>query len=315
MPSVSETASAGEPTRPSPLPYFSVIVPTYNRPSQLAMCAEALGSLDYPRDRCEVIIVDDGSNTSLESAVGPLRRRIDVTLICQHRSGPAAARNAGARLAKGTFLAFTDDDCKPAADWLEKLAAHFAATPGHIVGGRTVNALSANPYSAVSQLIQDVAYSHYNKDPGHARFFASNNLAVPAQRFQALGGFDPTFSTSEDRDLCDRWLYHGHTMTYAPQAIVHHFHALTLASFWRQHFRYGCGAFRFHRMRARRGSGRFRPDIRFYLKVLREGFRRHQHRALVPSILLVWWLANATGFFWEMRELTAGAKPAGAADR
>jgi GT2 family glycosyltransferase len=100
-------------------------------------------------------------------------------------------------------------------------------------------------------------YAYYNADPSQARFFASNNLVFPADGFHALGGFDTTFRTSEDRDLCNHGLHHGYHMTYAPEVIVSHAHVLTLRTFWQQHFNYGRGAFRYHRARARRGSGFF----------------------------------------------------------
>src|SRR5919109_3753697 len=62
-------------------------------------------------------------------------------------------------------------------------------------------------------------------------------LAAVIRHVQAesSGGFDTTFRTSEDRDLCDRWLHHAYRMIYAPEVIVSHAHPLTLRTFWRQH--------------------------------------------------------------------------------
>jgi len=148
-------------------------------------------------------------------------------------------------------------------------------------------------------------YAYYNADPSQARFFASNNLVFPADGFHALGGFDTTFRTSEDRDLCDRWLHHGYHMTYAPEVIVSHAHVLTLRTFWQQHFNYGRGAFRYHRARARRGSGFFRSDLAFYARLptlLRWGFseRPGAQALLLTALLGVWQGANAVGFWWEV---------------
>ena len=124
-----------------------------------------------------------------------------MTLLTQTHAGPSAARNTAAKRARGLFLAFTDDDCMPKADWLQKLAARFAQTPDHLIGGRTLNAVNNNPYSTTSQMILDIVYSYYNADPKTARFLASSNLAIPADRFHELGGFNATFRTSEDREL------------------------------------------------------------------------------------------------------------------
>ena len=97
-------------------PFFSIVVPTYQRPVQLAACLQALSRLDYARERFEVIVVDDGSPTPPKAVVESLRDRLQLTLHLQRHAGPAAARNAGAMRARGKYLAFTDDDCLPAAD-------------------------------------------------------------------------------------------------------------------------------------------------------------------------------------------------------
>src|SRR5262249_14988623 len=139
-------------------------------------------------------------------------------------------------------------------------------------------------------------------------FFASNNLALPADLFGAVGGFDASFTTSEDRELCDRCLYHGYRMTYAPEAVVYHAHPLTLRSFWRQHFNYGRGAFRFPRIRDRRGSGRFSQELPFYKRLPSLLGRslapeRGRRLLLMPALLLVWQGANTAGFLWESMNL------------
>jgi glycosyltransferase involved in cell wall biosynthesis len=286
----------------SDLPFFSIIVPTYERPAQLLTCLQALVRLDYPRDRFEVIVVDDGGNCrTLGSVIEQFRGQLDVRLVAQKNTGPAGARNFGAAHARGEFLAFTDDDCAPDHAWLRSLATYFAQTPDRLVGGRTLNALSLNPYAETSQMIIEVVYAHFNADPHDARFFASNNFALPAARFRGMNGFDESFRTSEDREFCDRWLARGLGMSYAPEAIVYHAHDLGPRSLWRQHFSYGQGALRFHRARAARGHGRFKPDLSFYLKLLRASASRAGSVRAAQLIVLLSWsqLANAAGFFYE----------------
>jgi GT2 family glycosyltransferase len=284
--------------------FFSIIIATYNRPRQLADCLRALAALDYPRHRFEVIVVDDGSDTPPTKVVASFGSRLQVMLLVQDNAGPAAARNHGVAQAKGEFLAFTDDDCLPTGHWLKALAARLAAAPRQAIAGRTINALPHNIFATTSQLIIDMVQAYYNADPHQARFSTSNNLAVPTEIFRSLGGFDETFRTSEDRDLSDRWLHHGHRLLYAPEVLVYHAPALTGRSFWWQHFQYGRGAFHYHRARARRGSGSFRPDINFYLQVLRSLPRMleqesKKHALSLALLLAVWQLANTTGFIWE----------------
>jgi glycosyltransferase involved in cell wall biosynthesis len=282
-------------------PFFSIIVPTYNRPERLANCLESLSRLDYPREQFEVIVIDDGSDMPLQPVVAPFLDQLNMTLLKQLHAGPAGARNTGAERAKGEFLAFTDDDCTPAPDWLQKLAEHFTEVPVRAIGGRILNALSKNLYSTTSQIIVDVAYAHYNANPNPARFFASNNLTVPAGPFHAIGGFDTTFKTAEDREFCDRWQRHDLQMTYVPEALVYHSNALNFRSFWRQHFNYGRGAYRYHQKRAQHGAGRFRPDLKFYRRLFFIPFIQERGvRVLwVTMLLIISQIANALGFLRE----------------
>lgn len=290
------------------LPFFSIIIPTYERPAQLASCLKRLAGLDYPRQRFEVIVVDDGSSNPPHEIAEQFRGLLDVRLLAQQNSGPAGARNFGVVYARGEFLAFTDDDCEPEAGWLRALASAIAGTPDSIVGGRTLNALTHNPYSETSQAIIEVVYEHFNANPEDARFFASNNFAVSAERFRELSGFDETFVTSEDREICARWRRCGLGLVYASEAIIYHAHHLTLRTLWRQHFGYGQGALRFHRAQAAAGGGPFKPDMAFYLKLLRSSASRARKiRAAQMTILLFWsQMANAVGFFFEKYRFKKG---------
>ncbi|MUG93847.1 glycosyltransferase [Scytonema sp. UIC 10036] len=283
---------------------FSIIIPTYNRPEQLTNCLNSLTRLDYPRDRFEVIVVDDGSTTPLESVVAPFYKELNFTLLKQTNAGPASARNTGSARAQGKFLVFTDDDCVPAPDWLTTLATRFTTAPDIMVGGKTLNALPNNLYSTASQLLIDYLYTYYNTDSGQPKFFTSNNLALPTDHFHALGGFDTTFplAAGEDREFCDRWLYQGYKMIYAPEVQVHHAHNLTLPKFWRQHFNYGRGAFCFHTRRSQRTDKRIKVEpLPFYLNLLTYSLSHNskQLRILVTVLFLLSQVANVAGFFWE----------------
>jgi len=292
-------------------PSFSIIIPTYNRTAQLTNCLHSLTLLDYPRNCFEVTVVNDGGETKFEAIVDPFRNQINLSLITQPHAGPAAERNTGAAKAKGGFLAFTDDDCMPAPDWLQVLAANFTQKPDCIIGGRTINLLTDNIYSTMSQLILDVVYRHYNVKPHKSRFFATNNMAMPVNLFRVIGGFETTFTTSEDREFCDRSLYNGFQMIYARDALVYHAHLLKFRTFWRQHFNYGRGAFYFHRARARRGQERIKVEpLPFYLNLLRYPFSQARGlQALLLAVLLgVSQMANAIGFLWERRLQTKASR-------
>lgn len=290
-------------------PFFSIVIPTYNRSDRLKNCLGAIAQLDYPRDRFEVIVVDDGSQNSMEPVIAPFRSLIHLRLIRQDNAGPAKARNVGAATANGTFLVFTDDDCTPTIDWLTALEARFAQFPNSLVGGYTLNALPENLYSTASQSLIDYLYQYYSPEQNSSTFFASNNFALPTQRFQEIGGFDTSFplAAGEDREFCDRWSCHGYPMVYAPEAQVYHAHYLTLFKFWRQHFNYGRGAFCFHQVRAHRVGDRIKVEpLPFYFNLLTYPLSQpSKHQALlIAPLLMVSQVANVVGFFWERANQT-----------
>ena len=285
-------------------PFFSVIIPTHDRPMRLAECLEAISRSYYPHDRFEVIVVDDGGQTSPAAIVESFSNRLDVRLITQPHGGPGKARNTGAAQARGEFLTFTDDDCAPAPDWLQALAARFETMNDCVIGGRTLNGLPNNLYSTTSQILIDYLYSYYNANREQASFFTSNNFAIATAQFQAIGGFDGSFprAAAEDREFCDRWRQDSRRMIYAAEVLVSHSHSMTLHSFWRQHFTYGRGAFHFHRVRARREIEhiKFEP-LKFYWNLIRYPFSDAQRKRpwIVAGLLVLTQVANAAGFYWE----------------
>jgi GT2 family glycosyltransferase len=282
--------------------HFSIVIAIYESPKRLVACLDSLTALDYPRDLFEVIVVDDGSQTPPKDVVAPFCDELNLKLLTQPTAGSASARNAGAMEAKGAFLAFTNDDCTPTVNWLKKFALRLAKIPDHMVGGRVINAIRDNIFTASGQLMTDAVYA-YNSDsnrPPH--FFSSNNLVVPADRFRALGGFDTNLPLStSDREFCERWLQQGYQMTYAPEAIVEHAHALMFRDFLRQQFDCGRSALHFHSLRTRRGWQRLPVDPKYYLHLFSYPFAHvHGTRAfLFEALLMLSYLAYTGGFLWE----------------
>jgi len=280
---------------------FTVIIPTHDRPAQLAGCLAALARSSYHPDHFEVVVVDAGGSVDLDRAITSFESA-SWRLIRQQQRGPGAARNTGARAARGRWLAFTDDDCLPEPGWLHALAGQLALDPHRAVGGHTINHMIGNPFSSASQLLIDYLYGHYNTaGGGEARFLTTNNLAVPAAAaFLAIGGFDEihTRVASEDREFCGHWLQRGYRMHYEPAARVRHAHNLDAAGFWRQHFHYGRGARGYHLACAARGQGRppFEP-LAFYVALIFYPWRcRRQGRLELSVLLALTQIAHTAGF-------------------
>jgi glycosyltransferase involved in cell wall biosynthesis len=188
-------------------PLASVVIPTRNRLQAIENCLDALAAQTLPSRSFEVLVVDDGSEPAL--ALDPSRwaSKFELKLIRQKNTGPAGARNRGVAEARGEFLAFTDDDCLPTPSWLEKLVAALRENPEAMVGGSTFNGLKDDLFAETSQLILEMVYEHFNRDPANAYFFASNNMAMRRDGLLQAGGFDADFNSpgAEDRYFCDRW--------------------------------------------------------------------------------------------------------------
>lgn len=295
-----------------PLPTFSIIVPTFERPDRLGACLESLSRLDYPRDRFEVIVVDDGSARPSPDLARELARELverfrpclSITLVTQPHRGVGAARNAGARVAQGTYLAFTADDCTPLPGWLRALAQGFAEPESDAgLGGAIHNGCPRNPCAEASHVLSEYVCRGGSRSGGNAHFFSPNNLAVPGAAFQRMGGFDVSFALSagEDRDFCARWCEHGFVLAGCPEAVVVHRHPVSLVEFVRMHWRYGRGSGHFRRNRARRlGAGFFSEPPGFYANLLVHPIRLRGWKA-VPQVVLLCLsqIANAAGMFQE----------------
>ncbi|MFO7692345.1 MAG: glycosyltransferase family A protein [Vicinamibacterales bacterium] len=286
-------------------PLVSVIIPSYGRPVQLSACLRSVVASDFPPGPFEVLVVDDGNAERLEEQVEPPSGAADVTWIrLPENRGPAAARNAGAHAARGRCLAFIDDDCVAGPAWLARLFASSAANPGAAVGGRVVDGSGGNLHCAADQAILDVVYAYYNADPSHARFLSAANLAVPADAFRDTGGFDPAHRTSEDREFSARWLAAGRRMVYAADAVAVHAATSSPLRFWRRHYAFGEGAYRFrHRHDRPAGSRVTLEPPEFYTRLVFNPMTRPAtpKGAAIAALIVVSQLASALGFLAARR--------------
>jgi GT2 family glycosyltransferase len=276
---------------------FSVIIPVFNNPQGLRECLGAISRMNYPSERIEVLVVDDGSPAP---ALDPRSDAPPVRMLRQDHAGPAAARNRGAAEARGRYLAFTDSDCCPAPDWLDVLSEELRVAPECAIGGRTANMLD-NPFSAASQWQVEYLCRCGSNTPGGASFLTTSNLAVPRDLFLAVGGFDARFpaAAAEDRDFVRRWRDRGYSLRYVPRVLVHHRHHLTMWSYCRQHFTYGRGA---HQLHSYSGSTSRLPNrVGFYWKLVTApmSVRPVRDGLVLAALQVVSQAATAAGFLRE----------------
>jgi len=190
----------------------SVIVPARDAAATLPATLDALAGQTLAPDRFEVIVVDDASL----DGTAALARAAGARVVGASGEGPAAARNAGARTARGEILAFTDADCAPSAGWLE--AGLEALRAADLVQG----VVRPTPGAAVGPFDRTLWVE------GEHGLYESANLLVRREAFAALGGFEswlrPRCGIELGEDTLLGWSARraGLRVAFAPEAVVHH---------------------------------------------------------------------------------------------
>jgi GT2 family glycosyltransferase len=194
-------------------PLFSVIVPTYHRNDLLSKCLDCLapGVQKLPAEQYEVIVTDDGSQTTAQEMISD--RYPWVKWVAAPHQGPATNRNNGSKYAEGEWLIFTDDDCLPDSQWLEAYSQAILNQPDCLVfEGKTY---VDSPRKSLAET------APINETGG---YLWSCNLAIQKQLFESLGGFDQRFpyAAMEDVDLRLRLTKLGYKFSFIPLASVCH---------------------------------------------------------------------------------------------
>jgi glycosyltransferase involved in cell wall biosynthesis len=202
----------------SALPEVSVVVPTRDRAGRLEGLLRSLAQQTLAPERFEVIVVDDGStDRTAEMLAGESRRaRLRIRILRGRGSGPAVARNAGWRAAQAPLVAFTDDDCEAAPDWLERLAAAAAEHPGAVIQGSTT--------PIPRELERTAPFTRTKSIVEPSPWFQTCNIAYPRDLLARLGGFDERFREpqGEDVDLGWRARELGARPVWCASARIHH---------------------------------------------------------------------------------------------
>ncbi|TAK95551.1 glycosyltransferase family 2 protein [Patescibacteria group bacterium] len=193
-------------------PQFSVVVATYNACPYLQKTLQALLALEY--DSYEVIVVNDGSTDGTRAYMDFLS---DPRLRVAHNEKnlqTCESRNRGIALARGQFIAFTDHDCLPRPDWLQKLAAAFKNGEIGFVFGQVAYVREGYRGYFPERLVQN--------DQG--RWPMGCNLAFRKEALEKTGGFDPEYFKfgNEDTELALRAVTQGVKYKSVPEAVVFH---------------------------------------------------------------------------------------------
>jgi GT2 family glycosyltransferase len=193
---------------------ISVVIPTRDRNETLARCLDRLApcAQSLSHDQYEVVVSDDSAHAAARELI--FERYPWARWTPGPRRGPAANRNAGSRVARGEWLAFTDDDCLPEAGWLDAFAAAFnpSADALDVLEGRT---------TCLAGLDSPRETAPVNLDGGK---LWSCNFAIRRAHLEQVGGFDERYPYPhmEDADLQARLLKSGFMIRFVPGADVDH---------------------------------------------------------------------------------------------
>jgi len=207
------------------IPDVSVVISCKNRQAMLWDCFLGLGEQTLPRDRFEVVLMDNVSRDDLAAVVERARRELGLAVTFERMTedhGPAPARNRGVAIARAPVIAFTDSDCRPEPGWLEAGIAPFAEPPIALVTG-PVLPKPGQPLRPTSKLTFVVETEHPS--------FPNANAFYRRDVFLAFGGFDTALSFDDpfgrstecaDTDLAWRILKAGHARRFVPGAVIRH---------------------------------------------------------------------------------------------
>ena len=229
--------------------FVTVVIPIYNGESDLPDLLDCLRSQTYPSQQVEYLLVDNNSqDKTVERITQAIVEFEKAGLTLKLRSEPQiqssyAARNVGIKAASGEIIAFTDADCRPQPQWLEKLITLFENTEIDLVFGEIEGLPSRNWLERYAEK-NKVLSQHYTLENSFCPYGQTANLAARRSLFERIGLFRPYLTTGGDADFCWRALKESHDQSekkwhFEPQAIVFHRHRSTLMELAKQWQRYG----------------------------------------------------------------------------
>jgi len=200
----------------------SVIIPTLNQEKLIGKCIESLLCQSYQQSLIEIIVVDNGSMDKTVDIV----KKYPVKLVAETKKGPAAARNAGIKIAAGEILIFLDHDCFADKDFV---AYHVWAQNHNIKINSQVKLIAGGiaGYNTNLWAVCDDIYSWYNSHPKlpsryETDYLPAANISIASDVINTLVGFEAGMMGGEDVVLCTKIKKHGYKIYFEPRVKVYH---------------------------------------------------------------------------------------------
>jgi glycosyltransferase involved in cell wall biosynthesis len=241
-------------------PFVSTIIPVYNDLKRLKICLGALENQTYPRNLYEVIVVN---NNPLENIEPHIVHFDNVRVICESRRSSYAARNKGILNAKGAVIAFTDSDCIPLEDWIEKGVQNLLSQRNvGLVAGKIEIIVSDPENPTAVELYEKIAAFPQKFYVEKQKYGATANLFTFKNIIEKVGCFDGTLLSSGDFEWGNRVFAAGYRQIFAGDTCILHPARRTFSQRFKK------------KMRIIRG--------RYELGVLKFSFKRFAKRLVLP---------------------------------
>jgi glycosyltransferase involved in cell wall biosynthesis len=235
---------------------LSVVIPVYNAEKTITRCLESIYSQTFKE--FELILVDNNSTDNSARLIEDFiskNKGLNIHLFHEPKQGSCAARNRGARNARGKIIVNTDPDCIADKNWLKDIASAFDATPTASplykggdggVGAVAGNIYGFNPQGIIEKFLSLFTLRGLGEQKIFDRYdlltggFATANLSVKKNVFEKIGGFDEDINIyGEDHDICARIYKAGYKIITVRDALIYHIHRNDLQGFVRQNINFG----------------------------------------------------------------------------
>ena len=280
---------------------ISVIVPVRDAEQYIAKCSAALVAQDYPADRFEVIMVDNGST---DASVRLIQDHPRITLLHERVLGAYAARNAGLRVARGEIIAFTDPDCVPDPKWLQCIARAMSDRECQIVVGSYAPARASKALAALAAYENAKNRYVFSSKLRELYYGYTNNMGARASLFRDLGPFLQR-PRGSDTVLAKRVVdAHGcDAVSYVDDMRVAHLEIDSVRSYYRKVFVHATSIKELGDVAPLRPLG-----FEERLLVFRQMVRREGHGVMMAAttfvmltVGLAYWIIGAARGFWARK--------------
>jgi glycosyltransferase involved in cell wall biosynthesis len=209
-------------------PFVSVVVPALNSEKTIGKCLESLQEQDYPKERYEIIVVDNGSKDRTAEIAKPFNAR----LYRKPKLGVSGLRNFGAGKSKGEIIAFADSDCVVGRKWI------WAAVDALSNLNASCTGFMYSP--AGKSWVANAWQLSLERNSRDRRLVPGGNIIVKKKAFDDIGGFDAKLGSGEDQDFCFR-LIEGNYAIVPDKRLrsIHLGEQSTLWGFFAKQFSYG----------------------------------------------------------------------------